>query len=62
MNETGNGDEKIIEQIKKINDELKLFIEAVEVRLTLRIEEINRKVVHLKKDNDKLKNKIEILE
>lgn len=58
----GNVDGKIIDEIKKGNDELKLFIDAVEVRIMLKIDEINRKVVNLEKENQELKDRIEKLE
>lgn len=62
MNGTANIDEKVIEEIRKGNDDIKLFIGALEVRLSLKIEEINRKVVHLEEENEQLKSKVEELE
>ncbi|CAG9834654.1 unnamed protein product [Diabrotica balteata] len=53
---------ELLEEIRKLNSDLKNLISASEVRLTLQIEEIQRKVKYLEKENEYLKKKIEITE
>lgn len=64
MHENDNKDEfqKLIDEIKKNRTELKNYIEASEVRILLKIEELNVKVKILEKENEGLKNKVEYLE
>lgn len=52
----------VIDEIRCTKQELKTVIEAVEVRLSLKVEEINREVYRLKKENRLLHETIEKLD
>lgn len=52
----------ILEEIKQIKLELKSVIEAAEVRITLKVEEISRRINKLEKDNNFTAGKLEELE
>lgn len=54
--------EIILEEIKKNKEELKLLIEAVEVRLTLKLEDLNRRLIKVEAENELLTNKLEKLD
>lgn len=54
--------EIILEELKKNKQELKSLIEAVEVRITLKIEDLNRKINTLQSKNAENTNRIESLE
>lgn len=52
----------ILNEIQKGNNELKLALQALEVKLTLKIEEINHRLIQAEKENEDLKKRVEILE
>lgn len=54
--------EDIIAEIKRNSQELKSLIEAVEVRLSLKVEDINRKITKLEIENEKLTTSVEFLD
>lgn len=54
--------DKLLEEIKRNRTELKHFIEASEVKILLKIEELNARVKALEKENEFNKNKIEFIE
>lgn len=56
------GIEMVINEIKLTKQELKSIIEAVEVRITLKIEDINRRLSKVEKQNQLFEEKIEQLE
>lgn len=56
-NEIKNEFNKLFEEIKKNKTDLKHFIEASEIRILLKIEEINERVKTLEKENEGLKKK-----
>lgn len=51
-----------LDELKKTRQELKLLIEAAEVRIILRIEDLSRRISRLEKENEKTAEIIEILE
>lgn len=53
---------KLFEEIKKNRTDLKHCIEASEIRILLKIEEINERVKSLEKENERLNKKVEYLE
>lgn len=61
-NEIKNEFNKLFEEIKKNKTDLKHFIEASEIRILLKIEEINERVKTLEKENEGLKKKVEYME
>lgn len=52
-------DSQILDEIRSSKEELKSAIEAVEVRIALKLEEANRRLFELEKENNILKTKIE---
>lgn len=54
--------ENILEEIIRSKQELKALVEAIEVRLTLKIEDLNRRTNRLEIQNEHIINKIENLE
>ncbi|KAJ8962755.1 hypothetical protein NQ318_001153 [Aromia moschata] len=54
--------ELILEEIKKSKQELKASIEAVEVKVLLKIEEVNRRINALEQKNKNLEDKLENIE
>lgn len=54
--------ENIIDEIRRTKQELKALVEALEVRITLKIEDVNRRINKLEIENEQLANKIENLE
>lgn len=56
------GIETIIDEIRQTKRELKSLIEAVEVRITLKIEDLNRRLNKVEKQNKLFEEKIEQLE
>ncbi|KAJ8933179.1 hypothetical protein NQ318_006473, partial [Aromia moschata] len=54
--------ELILEEIKKSKQELKASIEAVEVKVLLKIEEVNRRINSLEQKNKNLEDKLENIE
>lgn len=53
---------EILEEIKQMKKELKSSIEALEVRIALGVQEINRRVIELEKENSLLKKQLELQE
>lgn len=51
-----------LDELKKTRQELKLLIEAAEVRIILRIEDLSRRISRLEKENEETAEIIEILE
>lgn len=62
MNENKTANELILEEIRKSRQELKATIEAVEVRISLKIEETNRKLNKIEKEYKEISEKIEKIE
>lgn len=64
MSENGIKNElnKLFDEIKKTRTELKHYIEASEIRILMKIEEINERVKTLERENEGLKKKVEYLE
>lgn len=52
----------LLAEITKGNNDLKAALQAVEVKLALKIEEINRRLINVEKENSELKKRIEALE
>lgn len=52
----------VLEELRQTKQELKLIIEAAEVRLTLKVEEINNRLNKLERENYRLKEELEVLE
>ncbi|KAG5879599.1 hypothetical protein JTB14_025246 [Gonioctena quinquepunctata] len=52
----------VIDEIRQTKQELKSLIEAVEVRITLEVEEINRRLNKLEKENKLIQERTENLE
>lgn len=52
----------LLAEITKGNNDLKAALQAVEVKLALKIEEINRRLINVEKENSELKKRIEVLE
>lgn len=62
MTEIEITNKQILEEVLRCNKELKATIEAVEVRISLQVEEIKHKVEKVERENQELKSKIEYLE
>ncbi|KAG5894853.1 hypothetical protein JTB14_023702 [Gonioctena quinquepunctata] len=52
----------LLAEIQKENEELKLALQATEVKLTLKIEEINHRLIQVERENEEQKSRVEILE
>ncbi|KAG5877264.1 hypothetical protein JTB14_009760 [Gonioctena quinquepunctata] len=52
----------VIDEIRQTKQELKSLIEAVEVRITLKVEEINRRLNKLENENKLIQERTENLE
>ncbi|KAG5899694.1 hypothetical protein JTB14_030091 [Gonioctena quinquepunctata] len=52
----------LLAEIQKGNEELKLALQATEVKLTLKIEEINHRLIQVERENEELKSRVEKLE
>lgn len=62
MSDSDISNNELLERILNGNSALALQIQAVEVRLSLKIEEVNHKINNLSQENTELKEKLETIE